>query len=148
MFGDININYLTENYMKKQLDARLISYNLYSKVHFPTRIQKKSSTAIDDISIDTLQFKNYIITPMINGLSDHDAQLLTINEIHLRNQTCHIKTIRNINKNLIIDFQINLSYESWDNVLPVIMIRTLILCLINFLIPTCEYFIIVFPSKN
>jgi exonuclease III len=81
--GDININYLTENDRKEQLDATLISYNLHSKVHFPTRIQNKSSRALDNICIDTFQIKNYIIAPMINGLSDHNAQLLTINEINL-----------------------------------------------------------------
>ena len=113
---DININYLTENDMKKQLDTLLISYNLSTKVHFPTRIQNKSSTAIDNIFKEIFQFKNYIITPMINGLSNHDAQLLMINEINLQNQTCHINTIRNINKNSLTEFQINLSYESWDNI--------------------------------
>jgi hypothetical protein len=102
--------------MKKQLDTLLISYNLSTKVHFPTRIQNKSSTAIDNIFKEIFQFKNYIITPMINGLSNHDAQLLTINEINLENQTCHINTIRNINKNSLTEFQINLSYESWDNI--------------------------------
>jgi exonuclease III len=79
--GDININYLTENDMKKQLGAMLISYNLSSKVHCPTRIQNKSNTAIDNIFIHTFQFKNYIITPMINGFSNHDAQLLMMNAI-------------------------------------------------------------------
>jgi hypothetical protein len=44
--------------MKKQLDAMLISYNLYSKVYFPTGIQNKSSAAIDSIFIDTFQFKD------------------------------------------------------------------------------------------
>jgi hypothetical protein len=51
---------------------------------------------------------------VINGLSDHNAQLPMINEINLPKQTCPTKTIRNINNNSIIEFQIKLSYELWD----------------------------------
>jgi hypothetical protein len=36
--GDFNINYLSENDMRKQHDAMLISYNLTSIVDFPTRV--------------------------------------------------------------------------------------------------------------
>jgi len=57
--------------MKKQPDAMLISYNLTSKF----QIKKKSSTPIDNVFIDTLKFNNYTTDPMINGLSNHDAQL-------------------------------------------------------------------------
>ena len=96
--GDFNINYLSENDMRKHLDIALILYNLTSAVDFHTRIQNNSSTASDNIFIDTLHFS----TPMVNGLSDHEAQLLTINEINLAKQTCHTKTIQDINKNSII----------------------------------------------
>jgi len=47
--GDFNINYLSENDIRKQLDATVILYNLTSEVDFPIRIQNKSSTAIDSI---------------------------------------------------------------------------------------------------
>ena len=40
--GDFNTNYLSENDKGKQLDDMLISYNLTSRVDFPTRIQNKS----------------------------------------------------------------------------------------------------------
>jgi hypothetical protein len=53
---------------------------------------------------------------MINGLSDHDALLLMINELNLPEQTCPTKTIRNMNKNSVMEFQIKLSCELWDNV--------------------------------
>jgi hypothetical protein len=108
--GDFNINYLSENDMRKQLDAFLISYNLTSGVDFPTRIQNKSSTAIDNIFISTLHFCNFLITPLVNGLPDHYAHLLTINEINLK-KTCHTTTIWDINKNSIIEFHTKFSYE-------------------------------------
>jgi hypothetical protein len=47
---DFNINYLSGNDMRKQLD-----------------------------SMNTLYFSKFLITPLVNGLSDYDAQLLTIN---------------------------------------------------------------------
>jgi len=90
--GDFNINYLAENDVRKQLDAMLISHYLTSGVDFPTRIQNKSSTTIGTTFINTLHYSNFLITPQFNGLSDYDAQLLTIKEINLAKQTCH--TIR------------------------------------------------------
>ena len=75
--GDININYLNESKNKNQLDNLLLSYNLASIINFLTRLQNTSVTAIDNIFIDVSQFESYTVTPIINGVSDHDAQLLT-----------------------------------------------------------------------
>jgi hypothetical protein len=105
--GDFNINYLSENDKRKQLDAMSILYILTSAVDFPIRIQNKSSTAIDSIFINIVHFNNFIITPIVNGPSDHDAQPLTINEINPAKQTCHAKTICDINKNSIINTKLN-----------------------------------------
>ena len=76
--GDLNINYLMESEKKNQLDNLLLSYNLTSIINFPTRVQNTSATAIDDIFIDISQFENYNTTPILNGLSDHDDQLVMI----------------------------------------------------------------------
>jgi len=54
-------------------------YNLKSTVNFPTRIINGSSTAIDNIFIDLL--RNFTINLLINGLSDHNAQLLKLENI-------------------------------------------------------------------
>jgi hypothetical protein len=51
--GGMHIDYLTENEMKIQLDTMLLSYNLHSLLNFPTRTQKHSSTAINNIFINT-----------------------------------------------------------------------------------------------
>jgi exonuclease III len=50
--GDINVDYLSDNNRKNQLNSLLISYNLFSTVNFPTRIQNNSCSAIDNIFID------------------------------------------------------------------------------------------------
>jgi len=51
--GDIDIDYLTDNDKKRQLDAVPLTYNLSATVYFPTRSQGSSNTAIDNIFIDT-----------------------------------------------------------------------------------------------
>ena len=68
----------------------------------------------DNIFIDSR--RNYTIKPHINGLSDHDAQLTTINNffVPIINADPHYTSINN-NKT-IADFQIHLSWEKWDNI--------------------------------
>jgi hypothetical protein len=45
-------------------------------IHFPTRIKNGSCTTIDNIFLDTTKFTKFIVSLILNGLSDHDAQLL------------------------------------------------------------------------
>jgi hypothetical protein len=97
--GDININYLENNNKKQQLDCLLGTYNLVGTVYFPTRTTNNSATLIDNIFIH--KRRNYSIKPCINGLSDHDAQLITVSNFSLPNKTFEPTYIRNINKNTI-----------------------------------------------
>jgi len=91
-------------------------YNLSATVYFPTRSQGYSNTAIDNIFIDTYKFMNFTDSPLHNGLSDHDAQVLKIINVNLMLQKHHIYTIRNINNYSIEEFKTRLSYESWDSI--------------------------------
>jgi len=100
---------------KSKLDNMLISYNLYSTVNFPTRIYNNSIMAIDNIFIDKVKYKNYCIHPLINWLSDHDAQIITINNITV-DKRIKTRSIRIFNKFSISKFAVNLSYENWDNI--------------------------------
>jgi|GEM_PF-3934846 len=77
--GDTNINYLHCHNRRQQLDTLLATYNLESIVNFPTRIINGSSIVIDNIFIDLS--RNFTINPLINELSDHDAQLLKLENI-------------------------------------------------------------------
>jgi exonuclease III len=88
--GDININYLKTSNYKTQLDNLLTSYNLSTAVDFPTRITKNTSTAIDNIFIDKTKNSDYTIEPIINGLSDHDAQVLVLHNIKIINQKLNL----------------------------------------------------------
>ena len=74
------------------------------------RIVNNSIPMIDNIFID--KKRNYIINPCINGLSDHDAQLITLNNFSLQIKNSEPNYNRNINnKSNIAEFQFQLSWE-------------------------------------
>jgi hypothetical protein len=112
--GDININYLENCNKRQQLDALLQTYNLIGTVSFPTCKSKASTTAIDNIFIT--KTKNYNINPHINGLSDHEAQIIMVENMVPTKQTNKITTKRDINEQSILEFQLPLSHENWEDI--------------------------------
>ena len=74
--------------------------------------------------------------------------MMMIRIINLAQQTCHIKTIGDTNKNSRIEFKIKLSYELWENFLTVIMVMMLIFYLIIFSPINFKYFIQASLLKN
>jgi hypothetical protein len=79
--GDLNINYLNNSMYECQLDTLLASYCLASTVKFPKRVHSNSSTAIDNIFINNIKFYNFSIYPFVNGMSDHDAQIIVMHNL-------------------------------------------------------------------
>jgi len=53
---------------------------------------------------------------MYNGLSDHKAQLIVIENIVLAKQRNNIPTKRDINDQSILEFQLLLSHENWEEI--------------------------------
>ena len=104
---DISIDYLKTSKYKFQLDCLLASYNLSSIVDFPTRITGNTSTAIDNIFIDKVKNNDYTVEPMINGLSDHDAQILVLCNINVSNQETSFARRQIINSDTIAQFKVN-----------------------------------------
>ena len=96
--GDINIDYLADSNRKSRLEALLKTYNLTSVVKFPTCTQKHSATAINNIFIDTSKMRDYTICPTINGLSDHDAQSISIHSFIQRPPNKKYRFTRKINE--------------------------------------------------
>ena len=94
----------------------LKTYNLTSVVNFPTRPLKHSATAIDNNFIDIHKMSNYSICPIINGLSDQDAQFISIHSFNIRPPPKKYRFIRKINEYTFNDFRIKLKYENWDTV--------------------------------
>ena len=91
------------------MDALSQTYNLTRTVSFCTHKTNTSTTAIDNIFI--AMTKNYTIYPFINGFSDHEAQILVIENIILTKQRNNITTKRDINDQSILEFQLLLSHE-------------------------------------
>jgi hypothetical protein len=116
--GDISINYLDDSTHKQLLDSLLASYGLYTRstVQFPTRIQNNSYSAIDNIFINTFKFRNFSVYPIINGLSDHNAQKIIIRNIFEQNCNTYFYYNRKIDKFSINDFNSKLSYELWEDI--------------------------------
>jgi len=67
-----------------------------------------------NIFLDISKHDNYKVQPLHNGLLDYEAQLLTTDIAldHFKNYQTVIQ--RQIKKWTIADFQLQLSYESWD----------------------------------
>jgi hypothetical protein len=59
---------------------------------------------------------NYSVSPIINGLSDHDVQLTTLHSHNSRPPSKKYRLTRNINDHAINEFLTKLSYESWDTI--------------------------------
>ena len=114
--GDFSINYLSDNKKKQKLNSLLTSYSLYSIVDFPTRTNNTTSIAIDNIFINKFKYENYEIYPLINGLSDHNAQILRLPNTSIPNYGNELHIYREINEFSLNEFQINLSHETRKNV--------------------------------
>jgi hypothetical protein len=80
IYGDLNIDYLVDSDRTSQLEALLKTYNLTSVVNFSTRTQQNSATLL---TISLLTLPKWGTCPIINGLSDHDAQSITLHSFNL-----------------------------------------------------------------
>jgi hypothetical protein len=93
----------------------LASFNLFSTVTFPTRIATNSSTLIDNIYID-INSCNFTVYPLINGLSDHDAQIIELTNLININPKNHYTFTTRIDSKSTLTFIDLFSYENWEKV--------------------------------
>jgi hypothetical protein len=113
--GGFNINYLSDNQNKQALNSLLTSYCLYSVTDFPTRSHNNSNTMIDNIFTNKFKNENYSVYSLINGLSDHDAQVLSLSDIIVPDDRNELYSYRKISTHSLNEFQTSLSYEAWEN---------------------------------
>jgi hypothetical protein len=100
---------------RRQLDNLLLTYNLKSIVNFPTRISNSSTSALDNFFVEVSRFEDFSVILFGNDLSDHEAQILTIN-ISAQRHFSRPKFLRRMDKFTIPDFVTKLSNESWEGV--------------------------------
>jgi hypothetical protein len=76
--GDINMNYLTENENKTQLNLIINAYNLQQVIDFPARIFKDKIAQLDNMFLDEGSINRVSVCSIQNGLSEHEAQFLVL----------------------------------------------------------------------
>jgi len=112
--GDFNINFSVISSRKSEIEQLLLIHNLIGTVQFATRINHSSSTTIDNIFVD--RSCKYTTEPFINGLSDHDAQLLKVYSQPPTLNSMKPIPIRTVNEQTVNKFLFLLSEEPWEEI--------------------------------
>jgi hypothetical protein len=63
-----------------------------------------------------LKNENYSVYSLINGLSNHDAQVFNLSDITVPDDRNEFYSYRKISTHPLNEFQTSLSYEAWENV--------------------------------
>jgi hypothetical protein len=93
------------------------TFNLTQVVDFPTRISNNNGTLISTIFVDTMIYDKIEVRPLTNGLSDHDAQIICLQNANIGlQQNVLKKKSRLITEQTIKNFQTLLKDETWDTV--------------------------------
>jgi|GEM_PF-5379509 len=83
----------------------LKTFNLKQVIDFPTRIVS-SSVLLKVYFLDKSRIGNFHLLPTLNGLSDHNGQILILENFHLSTQNNVPKyEVRQINEDTIQNFQ-------------------------------------------
>ena len=123
-------------------------YNLDYIVN-PTRVNTYSASVIDNIFLDKSKNENFIIEPYYNGLSDHDAQMLTLHTpSHIHSKHRLVRNGRKYDNSSISEFKINVSYENWENVFDSASDNDVNVIFNNFLNTYLRIFYCSFPLHN
>jgi len=118
--GDFNVNFMADSIKRDMLTSLLETYKLEYIVSFPTRVTTQSSSAIDNVFLDSSKYDKYTIVPHYNGLSDHDALMVTVYLYsHKVSKSTNARFGRNYCMENINKFKLGLSFETWENVFEV-----------------------------
>ena len=113
----LNTNLLTKHNDVLKLVTLMNTFNLTQVVDFPIGIINNIGTLIDTIFVDTMMYDKIQVKPFINGLSDHDAQIICLQNANIGLLQSVSKTkSRLINEQTIKHFQMLLKDEMWDTV--------------------------------
>jgi hypothetical protein len=93
------------------------TFNLKQVVDFPTRIINNSGTLVHTIFVDTTIYDKIQVKPFINGLSDHNAHIICLQNANIGlQQSVSKKKSRSINEQIIKHFHTLFKDETWDTV--------------------------------
>jgi len=114
--GDFTTDYLNNSSQKQLLNSLLATYCLHSMIQFSTRIHNNSASAIGNIFINIFKYKSFTVYQWINGMTDHDAQIIVLQNITTLKADNHFYFMRKFITSSVLEFNIQLTYESCDNV--------------------------------
>jgi hypothetical protein len=86
IYSDLNINLFVKSNNTLKLKTSINTFNLTQVVDFPTRIINNNGTLINTIFVDTMIYDKIQVKPFISGLSDHDAQIICLQNANIRLQ--------------------------------------------------------------
>jgi hypothetical protein len=90
------------------------TFNLMQVVYFSALTATNKGKLIDIIFLDTMKYGKTKIKPTINGLSDHNTQIISLENINnVLKKNDFKRRIRLINEQTIKNFQTLLKDESW-----------------------------------
>jgi hypothetical protein len=101
--GHFNINFLVKSPRLLLLETLLASFSLISTIQFTTRNVDDSQTLIDNIFINKNVHK-FEVYPLLNGLSDHDAQMMVLLDVKYFFPKKNYSYYRQIDHNSINNF--------------------------------------------
>jgi hypothetical protein len=86
-------------------------------ISFPTRIYHSKGSAIDNFFIVNTRLHSFFVSPIVNGLSDHDAQYLILKKVFSQNKSSGFpRKTRLMCLNSVSNFQEILKNETWVNI--------------------------------
>jgi hypothetical protein len=104
--SDLNTHLFLKSNDALKLVTLINTFNLMQVVDFPTRIINNNGTLIDTIFVDTMIYDKIQVKAFINGLSDHDAQIICLQNANIGlQQSVSKKKSRLINEQTIKHFQ-------------------------------------------
>ena len=107
--GDFTTDYLNNSSQKQLINSLLATYCLHSMIQFSTRIHNNSASAIGNIFINTFKYNNFTIYPWINGMLDHDAQIIVLHNIIILKVDNHFYFMRKFITSSVLEFNIQLT---------------------------------------
>jgi hypothetical protein len=66
-----------------KLETLMNTFNLTQVLDFLTRISNNNGTPTDNIYVDIMIYDKIHVKPFINGLSDHDAQIICLQNANI-----------------------------------------------------------------
>jgi hypothetical protein len=105
-----------ETKKKIQLQSLLDTYNLVQIIDFPTRIGSTTASLIDHFFLEKNVCNKFQTHSVINGLSDHDGQILILENVRVTRKSIHVRAFRDISDENIAYFQWALQNENWQEV--------------------------------